>query len=62
MNKKDHSGNKGNDGTITNNKGESTVSKQKGAPSVSKKDTGKHTKDESGGAKHNTTKKQGNSI
>jgi hypothetical protein len=62
MDKKDHSGNKGNDGTITKHKGESTVSKQKGAKSVSKKDTGKHTKDESGGAKENTTKKQSNSI
>ncbi|RYY23051.1 MAG: hypothetical protein EOO04_14830 [Chitinophagaceae bacterium] len=62
MNKKDHSGNKGNDGTITKHKGESTVNQQKGAAGVSKKDTGKHTKDESHGAKHNTTKKQGNSI
>jgi hypothetical protein len=62
MNKKDHSGSKGNDGTTTRHKGESTISKQKGAPGVGKKDTGKHTKDESAGAKTNTTKKQGNSI
>jgi len=62
MNKKDHSGSQGNDGSTTRHKGESAVNKQKGAPGVSKKDTGKHTKDESGGAKKNTTKKQGNSI
>jgi hypothetical protein len=62
MNKKDHSGTKGNDGSTTRHKGESTTSKQKGAASVAKNDTGKHTKDESGGSKKNTTKKQGNSI
>ncbi|GEO10306.1 hypothetical protein [Segetibacter aerophilus] len=61
-NSKDHSGSKGNDGTTTKNKGESQQSHQKGAKSVSKHDTGKHTKDESGGAAHNTTKKQENSI
>ena len=60
--KKDHSGNKGNDGTTTRHKGESQQSHQKGAESVSKQDTGKHTKDESGGAEHNTTKKGANSI
>jgi len=60
--KKDHSGSKGNDGTTTKHKGESQQSHQKGAPSVSKKDGGKHTKDQSQGADHNTTKKQGNSI
>jgi hypothetical protein len=62
MSNKNHSGSKGNDGTTTKNKGESQQSHQKGAESVSKKNTGKHTKDESGGAKHNTTKKQQNSI
>jgi hypothetical protein len=54
--------NKGTDGSITNNKGESQQSQQKGAKSVSKKGTGKHLKDESGGAEKNTTKKQQNSI
>jgi hypothetical protein len=62
MSKKDHSADAGNDGTKTKNKGESQQSHQKGAASVSKKNTGKHTKDESHGADHNTTKKQGNSI
>ena len=62
MSNKDHSGSQGNDGTTTKNKGESQQSHQKGATSVSKKDTGKHTKDESGGSEHNTTKKQENSI
>lgn len=60
--KKDHSGSKGNDGTLTKHKGESQQSHQKGAESVSKQDTGKHTKDESHGASHNTTKKESNSI
>lgn len=59
---KNNSGSKGNDNTTTKNKGESQQSHQKGAPSVSKKDTGKHTKDNSVGAEHNTTKKQANSI
>ena len=59
---KNHSGNKGNDESTTKNKGESQQSQQKGAKSVSKNDTGKHTKDESGGAAHNSTKKQQNSI
>jgi len=62
MSSKNHSGSKGNDGATTRNKGESQQSHQKGAKSVSKKDTGKHTKDESHGAEHNTTKKQKNSI
>jgi len=62
MSNKDNSGSHGNDGTTTKNKGESQQSHQKGAESVSKSDTGKHTKDESGGAAHNTTKKQENSI
>ncbi len=61
-NSKDHSGNQGNDGTKTKNKGESQQNPQKGAPGVSKKNTGKHTKDESAGSEHNTTKKQQNSI
>jgi hypothetical protein len=59
---KTHSGSKGTDGTTTKNKGEGQQSRQKGAESVSKKNAGKHTKDESGGAKRNTTKKQQNSI
>lgn len=62
MSSKNHSGSKGNDGTTTRNKGESQQSHQKGAKSVSKKDSGKHTKDESHGVDHNTTKKQENSI
>ena len=62
MSNKNHSGSEGLDGKTTKNKGESQQSKQKGAKSVAKHDTGKHTKDESGGAKHNTTKKQENSI
>ncbi len=57
-----NTGSKGKDGSTTKNKGESQQSHQKGAPSVSKKDTGKHKKDESDGADHNTTKKQQNSI
>jgi hypothetical protein len=62
MTNKNNSANKGTDGSATKNKGESQQSQQKGAPSVSKKNAGKHTKDESGGAEHNTTKKQQNSI
>jgi hypothetical protein len=57
-----NSGSKGIDGTATKNKGESQQSHQKGAPSVSKKTLPRHTKDESGGADHNTTKKGANSI
>jgi len=57
-----NSGSKGVDGTTTKNKGESQQSHQKGAPSVSQKHIGKHTKDESGGADHNTTKKGANGI
>jgi hypothetical protein len=57
-----NSGSKGIDGTTTKNKGESQQSHQKGSSSVSKKTLPKHTKDESGGADHNTTKKQQNSI
>ncbi|CAA9465945.1 MAG: hypothetical protein AVDCRST_MAG96-25 [uncultured Segetibacter sp.] len=59
---KNNSGSQGTDNTTTKNKGESQQSHQKGAASVSKKDTGKHTKDKSQGAEHNTTKKQSNSI
>ena len=62
MKQKNNTGNKGTDGTITNNKGESQQSQHKGASSVSKKASGKHSKDESHGAENNTTKKQGNSI
>ena len=62
MKQKNNTGNMGNDGTTTKNKGESQQSQHKGASSVSKKDSGKHTKDESHGADQNTTKKQGNSI
>jgi hypothetical protein len=62
MSNKTNVGSKGDDGSTTKNKGESQQSKQKGASSVSNKKTGKHTKDESGGAEKNTTKKQQNSI
>jgi len=67
MSNKNHSGSEGSDNTTTKNKGESQQTHQKGAKSVSKKEsgkntTGKHTKDNSDGAAHNTTKKQGNSI
>jgi len=62
MSNKDHTASQGNDGTTTNNKGESQQSHQKGAKSVSKHDTGKHKKDESDKAGKNTTKKQSNSI
>lgn len=61
MSTKTNSGNEGVDGSKTKEKGESQQSKQKGAKSVSGKDM-KHTKDESGGAKENTIKKQQNSI
>ena len=59
---KDNTASQGNDGSTTKNKGESQQSNQKGAKSVSNKHNGKHKKDESAGAAHNTTKKQGNSI
>lgn len=36
--------------------------RQQGAANVSSKHVEKHTKDESGGAKENTTKKQQNSV
>lgn len=62
MSNKDNTASKDSDGTTTKNKGESQQSHQKGAKSVSKKDTGKHKKDESDGAEHNTAKKQQNSI
>jgi hypothetical protein len=62
MSNKNNSGNKGIDGTNTKNKGESQQGRQQGAESISKKNAGKHTKDESHGAQHNTTKKQQNSI
>jgi hypothetical protein len=62
MSNKDNTADRGNDGSTTENKGESQQSHQKGAKSVSKRDTGKHKKDESDGAEHNTTKKQENSI
>jgi hypothetical protein len=57
-----NSGSKGIDGTKTKHKGESQQSHQEHAPTVSDKSKGKHTKDQSGGADHNTTKKQQNSI
>lgn len=59
---KENTASQGQDGTTTKNKGESQQSHQKGAKSVSQKDSGKHKKDESDGADHNTTKKQQNSI
>lgn len=62
MSTKDNAGNKGIDGTTTKHKGESQQSHQKNAQSVGKHDKGKHKKDESEGAEHNTTKKQSNSI
>lgn len=63
MSKKVNIGEEGVDGTPkTKHKGESQQSKQKGAPSVSNRTAGKHLKDESGGAKKNTTKKQQNGI
>jgi hypothetical protein len=62
MSNKEHAADKGLDGTTTKNKGESQQSHQKGAPSVSKQDTGKHKKDESDGADHNTTKKGSNAV
>ena len=62
MKQKNNTGSKGNDGTTTKHKGESQQSQQKGAESVSNKGSGKHSKDESGGAEKNTTKKQQNSI
>ena len=62
MSTKEHADNKGLDGTTTRYKGESQQSHQKGAKSVAKRNTGKHKKDESDGADHNTTKKQQNSI
>ena len=62
MKQKNNSGNTGTDGTRTKNKGESQQSNQQGAPGVSKKGSGKHRKDQSGGAEKNTTKKQSNSI
>lgn len=59
---KNNTGSQGADNTTTKNKGESQQSHQKGAKSVSKKGSGKHTKDNSDGAEHNTTKKQSNNI
>ena len=62
MSTKNNTGSKANDGGTSKNKGEKEQSHQKGAPSVSNKKSGKHSKDESGGAEKNTTKKQQNSI
>ena len=62
MKQKNNAGNKTANGTKSKLKGESQQSPQKGAPGVSKKAAGKHTKDQSGGASNNTTKKQQNSI
>ena len=61
MTTKKNSATEGLDGTKTKEKGESQQSKQKGAKTVSSKGN-KHTKDESDGAKKNTTKKQQNAI
>lgn len=44
------------------NKGESGTNNQKGAVGISKHSKPKHKKDDSDGAKRNTTKKQANSI
>jgi hypothetical protein len=62
MSNRENTGSRGNDGSTTENKGESQQSKQKGAKSVASHDTGKHKKDNSDGADRNTTKKQSNSI
>jgi hypothetical protein len=62
MKHKNNRGSKGQDGTKTKNKGESQQNQQQGALGVSKKGSGKHSKDESGGAEKNSTKKQENSI
>ena len=62
MSNKEHAENKGLDGSTTKHKGESQQSHQKGAKSVSKQETGKHKKDESDGADHNTTKKGANAV
>ena len=62
MKQKNNAGAKSADGIKSKVKGESQQSPQKGAPGVSKKSAGKHTKDQSEGAVHNTTKKQQNSI
>jgi hypothetical protein len=62
MKQKNNSGSQGIDGTAAKHKGESQQSQQQGTTSVSKKGNARHTKDESGGARKNTTKKQGNSI
>jgi hypothetical protein len=43
-------------------KGQPRQNTQKGGPALNRRDTGKHEKDESGGAEKNTTKKQSNSI
>ncbi len=59
---KNNSGIKGQNATTTKNKGESQESRQKGAKNVGQNSKGKHKKDESDGADHNTTKKQSNSI
>ena len=62
MSKKEHKDYQGLDGSKTHNKGESQQSHQKGAKRVAKNETGKHKKDESNGAEHNTTKKGANSL
>ena len=62
MSDKKNVGSKGIDGSTTKHKGESQQSHQKGSSSVSKKTLPKHSKDNSDGAEHNTTKKQSNSI
>jgi len=62
MKQKNNAGSEGSDGAKTKNKGESQAANQPGAIGVSKKGSGKHTKDESGGAAENSTKKQANSI
>ncbi|RYY61762.1 MAG: hypothetical protein EOO12_14080 [Chitinophagaceae bacterium] len=61
-NRKDSSGHRGTDGSETRHKGESRASQQTGAPGVGKQDTGRHRKDESEGARRNTTEKGPNSI
>lgn len=61
-NRKDNSGQRGNDGSETRHKGESRQSQQAHAPSTGKNEGGRHRKVDSEGASKNTTKKGPNSI
>ena len=59
---KNNAGNQGQDGSTSKHKGESQQSHQKGAQSVGSNSKGKHKKDKSDWAEHNSSKKQSNSI